>query len=135
MADVDARTGPGANRPLSPHLSIYRPIVTMVMSILHRITGVANFAGIVLVVWWLVAAASGPGAYAVAAGFLGSWLGILILFGFTWSVTHHMLGGIRHLIWDTGHGFEERPRRALAWATIIGSLTLTVLVWIVGLAV
>ncbi len=132
---ADARTGNGAPRPLSPHLQVYRPIVTMVMSILHRITGVANFLGIVLVAWWLVAAASGPEAYATAAGFLGSWFGILILFAFTWSLTHHMLGGIRHLIWDTGRGFEEGPRRQLAWATIVGSATFTVLIWIVGLTV
>lgn len=132
---AEARPAGGANRPLSPHLSIYRPIVTMVMSILHRITGVANFFGFLLVVWWLVAAASGPDSYALAAGVLGSWVGMAVLFAFTWTVLHHMLGGIRHLIWDTGRGFEEKAREGLAWATIGGSLTLTVLVWIVGLAV
>ena len=131
MADV--RPAGGAKRPLSPHLQIYRPIVTMVMSILHRITGVANVVGILLVAWWLVAAASGPGAYAVAAGVLGSWLGMLVLFVFTWTLMHHMLGGIRHLIWDTGRGFERRAREGLAWATIIGSLSLTAVLWIVGL--
>lgn len=130
---AEARPAGGANRPLSPHISIYRPIVTMVMSILHRITGVANFVGVVLVAWWLVAAASGPASYDVAAGVLGSWLGMLVLFGFTWTLTHHMLGGIRHLIWDTGRGFEEKAREGLAWATIVGSLTLTILLWVVGL--
>lgn len=120
-------------RPLSPHLQIYRPIITMVMSIFHRITGVTNAVGIVLVVWWLVAAATGPEAFAIAAGALGSPLGMLILFGFTWSLIHHMLGGIRHLVWDTGRGFGE-VRYKMAWGTLIGSASLTVLVWIIGLA-
>lgn len=133
MADTDARTQPRA-RPLSPHLTVYRPIVTMVMSIMHRITGAANFVGIVLVAWWLVAAASGPEAYATASGFLGSWFGMIVLFGFTWSVMHHMLGGIRHFIWDMGHAFDEKPRERLAWATILGSVTLTIVLWAIGLA-
>lgn len=131
MSSVDAK----ANRPLSPHLQVYRPIVTMVMSILHRITGAALFFGTILLVWWLVAAATGPGAFAVANGFLGSWIGMIILFGFTWALIHHMLGGMRHFIWDTGRGFDEKPREMLAWATIIGSVCLTILLWIIALIV
>lgn len=131
MSQVDAK----ANRPLSPHLSIYRPIITMVMSIVHRITGCALFFGTVLVMWWLVAAASGPDAFAVANGFFGSWIGIIILFGYTWALLHHMLGGLRHFVWDSVHAFDEKPREMLAWATLIGSVSLTILLWIVGLIV
>lgn len=131
MSQVDAK----ANRPLSPHLSIYRPIITMVMSIMHRITGCALFFGTILIVWWLVAAATGPDAFAVANGFFGSIFGMIILFGFTWALLHHMIGGMRHFIWDTGNGFDEKPREMLAWATIIGSVSLTILLWIVALIV
>ncbi|MDQ0315208.1 succinate dehydrogenase, cytochrome b556 subunit [Amorphus orientalis] len=131
MSQADVK----ANRPLSPHLQVYRPIVTMVMSIVHRITGAALFFGTILLVWWLVAAATGPDAFATANGFLGSWIGMILLFGFTWALLHHMLGGIRHFIWDTGRGFDAKSREGLAWATIIGSVSLTVLLWIVGLIV
>lgn len=131
MSQADVK----ANRPLSPHLQVYRPIVTMVMSIMHRITGAALFFGTILLVWWLVAAATGPDAFATANGFLGSWIGMILLFGFTWALLHHMLGGIRHFIWDTGRAFDAKSREGLAWATIIGSVSLTVLLWIVGLIV
>lgn len=131
MAEVDLE----AQRPLSPHLQIYRPIVTMVMSILHRITGMANYFGVLLVVWWLSAAATGPDYYDTASGFLGSWFGILLLIGFSWSLLHHACGGIRHFIWDTGHGFDETSRNRLAWATIIGSVVGTIVLWLVVLAV
>ena len=124
-----------AARPLSPHLSIFRPLITMVMSIVHRITGVALYFGMVLLAWWLLAAASGPGAYDLAAGFFGSWFGLLILFGFTWALIHHLLGGIRHLIWDTGAGYSYAGRNGLAWATIIGSVALTLLIWIAAIIV
>src|SRR6266705_1951125 len=97
-------------RPLSPHLSIYRPMLTMMMSIVHRLTGAALYFGTLLVAWWLLAAASGLNAYANFQGFMGSLVGRLILFGYTWALLHHMLGGIRHLIWDTGHGLEPNER-------------------------
>jgi succinate dehydrogenase / fumarate reductase, cytochrome b subunit len=119
-------------RPLSPHLTIFRPLVNMVMSILHRMTGAALYLGMALFAWWLVAAASGPEAYATAQAFFGSWLGRLVLFGFTWALIHHLLGGIRHLIWDTGYGMGKPARDWLSWATIIGSVALTLVVWIVG---
>ena len=124
-----------ASRPLSPHLFIYRWPVTMVMSILHRITGAALYVGTALLAWWLVAAATGERAFASANGFLGSWLGLLILFGYSWTILHHMLGGIRHLVWDFGIGLDKGTRDLLAWANIIGSAGLTVLLWAVGLAV
>lgn len=121
-------------RPLSPHLSVYRFIPTMVMSILHRITGAALYFGTILLVIWLVAAASGPEAFDRVSGIYGSWFGRLILFGYTWTLLHHMLGGIRHLIWDTGHGLEKQTATKFAYATIIGSVTLTVLIWVAGYA-
>ena len=121
-----------AARPTSPHLSIFRPLITMVMSIVHRITGAGLYFGMLLLAWWLLAAAIGPEALDTANAFLGSWLGRLILFGFTWALIHHLLGGIRHLIWDTGVGFGEAARNGLAWATIIGSVILTLAVWVIG---
>lgn len=134
MAELEASTTAGARRerPISPHLQIYRPMLTMMMSIVHRITGAALYFGFLLLAWWLIAAASGPNAYANFEWFIGSFIGRVVLFGYTWALLHHMLGGIRHLIWDTLHGFEPAEREWLTLATIIGSVTLTVLVWIVG---
>jgi len=102
MAEFEAGTAAGAERPrpLSPHLQIYKPTLTMVMSIVHRITGAALYFGMLLLAWWLIAAASGPNAYAGFEWFMGRVLGQLLLFGYTWALIHHMLGGIRHLIWD-----------------------------------
>lgn len=121
-------------RPLSPHLSIYKPIPTMVMSIVHRMTGVALYAGTLLVAWWLIAAAGSPEYFDLVNGFFGSFFGRLILFGYTWALVHHMLGGIRHLIWDTGALFDKETSTKLAWATLAGSVALTILIWIAGYA-
>ena len=123
-----ARTGP-AERPLSPHLQIYKPSISMVMSILHRITGAALFFGTLLLVAALVALASGKEAYGVVAGIYGSAFGKLVLFGYTWALFHHLLGGLRHLIWDTGAMFDREARMKLGWATLIGSLGLTGIAW------
>lgn len=131
MADVPMR----ARRPMSPHLQIFRPLITMVMSIVHRITGAALYFGMLLVVWWLLAAASGPEAFATAQAVFGSWFGILVLFGFTWALVHHGLGGIRHTIWDLGYGFDLVWRNRLAWWTLIGSLALTAILWIIAVAI
>jgi succinate dehydrogenase / fumarate reductase cytochrome b subunit len=130
-----AETHLKAARPLSPHLSVFRPLITMVMSIVHRITGAALYFGMLLLAWWLMAAATGPGAFATANAVFGSFLGRLVLFGFTWALIHHLLGGIRHLIWDTGAGYSYKARNGLAWATLIGSVVLTLVVWIIGYAV
>jgi succinate dehydrogenase / fumarate reductase, cytochrome b subunit len=136
MAETHSNTArPGSPRPTSPHLTIFRPLITMVMSIVHRITGAALYFGMVLLAWWLLAAAAGPGPFETASAFFGSWFGRLILFGFTWALIHHLLGGIRHLIWDAGAGYGEAARNGLAWATIIGSVILTLVVWVVGYAV
>ncbi len=131
MAELEAGTAHRA-RPLSPHLQIYKPMLTMVMSIVHRITGAALYFGMALLAWWLIAAASGPNAYADFEWFTGSIIGRIILFGYTWALMQHMLGGIRHLIWDTLHGFEPADREMLALATIVGSIALTALLWGIG---
>jgi len=119
----------GNPRPLSPHLQIYRWPVTMAMSILHRITGVGLYLGTILVAWWLAAAAAGPEYFAFVNRIYGSWFGLLVLFGFTWALFHHALGGVRHFVWDVGAGFSRAGRNGLAWATLGGSLILTLLVW------
>jgi succinate dehydrogenase / fumarate reductase cytochrome b subunit len=121
-----------AQRPVSPHLQIYSWPLPMLMSILHRVTGCGLYAGTLLMAWWLIAAASGPNAYATFGAFINSFFGWLILFGYTWALIHHMLGGIRHLIWDTGHGFAPQEREWLSLMSGVGSVSLTVVLWIVG---
>jgi succinate dehydrogenase / fumarate reductase, cytochrome b subunit len=133
-ANQTARRRVMAPRPMSPHLSIYRFRVNMVLSIMHRITGVANYWGCLLLMAWLVSAAMGDAQYNLVASFLGSPIGLVILVGFTWSVMHHMLGGIRHFIWDAGYGFSVPSVRALSWGTLFGSLSLTAVIWIAGLS-
>ena len=121
-----------SNRPLSPHLQIYKPIPTMVMSIVHRITGGALYFGTILVAWWLIAAASGEGYFEFVNGIFGSFLGRLVLFGYTWALVHHMLGGLRHFMWDFGYGFEKSFSTKIAKATLVGSVVLTLLIWVFG---
>ncbi len=118
-----------ANRPLSPHLQVYKPMLSMMMSIAHRITGAALFFGIILLVWWLVAAAWSDAAFDMAQGFFGHWFGQLVMLGFTWALIHHLLGGIRHFIWDTGKGFELATVEMLVCANLIGSMVVTALIW------
>jgi succinate dehydrogenase / fumarate reductase cytochrome b subunit len=118
-----------AARPLSPHLQIYRPLINMVMSIIHRITGVALYAGTLIVAAVLVAAASGPEAYSTATGLLGSWPGLFVLFGYTWALLHHLTGGVRHFIWDSGHGYDLDTIDLLSWGTLAVSLAGTVAIW------
>lgn len=132
MAELEARARAGASRPLSPHLQIYKPMLTMMMSIAHRVTGAALYFGMLLFAWWLIAAAAGANTYAGFETFMGSLIGRLILFGYTWALLHHLLGGIRHLIWDTLHGLEPAEREMLAAATLIGSIALTIVLWGVG---
>ena len=122
------RTSP-AERPLSPHLSIYKPSITMVMSILHRITGAALFFGTLLLVIYLVALAGGKASFGTVQAIYGSILGKLVLFGYTWALFQHMLGGLRHLIWDTGAALDRETRMKLGWATGIGGIGLTLIVW------
>lgn len=120
------------NRPLSPHLQIYKLIPTMAMSIVHRITGGALYFGTVLVAWWLIAASTGAAHFEWASWFMGTIIGRLVLFGYTWALLHHMLGGLRHFLWDLGYGFEKEFSTKLAKANLIGSIVLTIVVWVIG---
>ena len=122
-----------AQRPLSPHLQIYRPQLTSVLSITHRMTGIALSIGAVFLVWWLVAAATGDGAFAAAQWFFGSWLGLLMLLGWTFCFFFHLANGIRHLVWDTGRGFDLPTAYASGWAVATTSAALTVVAFIAGL--
>jgi len=124
-----AETQAPVQRPLSPHLQIYRLTLSMVMSGLHRITGLALCAGMVLLTWCLLAAAAGQNAYGTFEGFASSWLGRLILLGFSWSLLHHLIGGLRYLIWDLGYGMEPAEREWLVRANIIGSILATIVLW------
>jgi succinate dehydrogenase / fumarate reductase cytochrome b subunit len=121
------------DRPLSPHLQVYRPQLTSAMSIFHRITGVANAVGTLVLVWWLVAAASGPEAFGTVQAFLGSWIGIIVLLGWSLSVFYHLCNGIRHLFWDAGFGFELTNVYRSGVAVLIGAVVLTAIAWIAGL--
>jgi succinate dehydrogenase / fumarate reductase cytochrome b subunit len=127
-----ANTRAPIERPLSPHLQVYRWTLTMAMSIVNRVTGAALYFGTLLLVWWLIAAAAGPNAYANVQWFMGTLIGQAVLFGYTWALLHHMLGGIRHLIWDMGYGFGANEREWLTRATLIGSIGLTIILWVIG---
>ena len=120
MADVNR-----GNRPLSPHISIYRPQINSITSIINRITGVAMTLAAVLIVWWLLAAATSPAYFDFVNGLLTSWLGLLIMFGSLWALWFHFLGGIRHLIMDFGVGYELKSVNFWGWAVVILSFVLT----------
>lgn len=120
------------NRPLSPHLQIYKPIPTMMASIVHRITGGALYFGTLLVAWWLVAAAYGGAYYEWVQWAMNSIIGKLILFGYTWALVHHLSGGLRHFMWDLGHGFDKHFTTKLAKLSFVASICLTVLIWVIG---
>src|ERR1700679_2413366 len=111
-------------RPLSPHMTIYRWPVAMATSITHRMTGIAMSIGTLVLAWWLIAAASGPEAYATFSHVAGSWIGRIVLFGFTWSLAFHLLNGIRHLAWDMGYGFSIPTARMTGWLVIVLSVLL-----------
>lgn len=128
---MEATSGRGVRpeRPLSPHLQIYSPLVNMVMSIMHRITGAALYFGSLLVAWWLIAAATGPDYYNYVSSLFASWPGKVVLLGYTWVLMHHMVGGLRHFIWDTGHGYDLKTIDILSWGTLAASFTLTAIIW------
>ena len=142
MADVrDAlmvgKTSDGklVRRPLSPHLQVYKPQITSALSIFHRVTGVALSVGTLLLVWWLVAAATSDAAYATASGFIGSWFGMLLLFGWTVALWYHFCAGIRHLFWDAGSGFELPTVHLTGKLVLAATVVLSVLTWIMIFAV
>ena len=121
-------------RPLSPHLGIYKPEWTMVLSITHRITGAGLAGGVLLMVGWLLALASGQEAFDAGQAFIGTWFGRLLLFGWTWALFFHFCNGIRHLGWDIGWGFELDAARNTGYLVALASVGLTVLAWVVGYA-
>ena len=122
------------DRPLSPHLQVYRPQITSVMSILHRLTGIALAVGTLLLVWWLVAAAAGPDSFATVQGFIGSVLGRILLFGWSWALFYHLCNGIRHLAWDAGWGFDLKTVYRSGWLVVAASAALTLIAWAFGYA-
>ncbi len=129
MSEAKSASTAHGNRPLSPHLQVYRPLINMVMSILHRITGAALYLGSALLAWWLVAAAVGPDYFNWVNGLFGSFLGQVVLFGYTWALFHHMMGGIRHFIWDTGAGFDIASVKTLSAMSAVVSVAATLIVW------
>lgn len=116
-------------RPLSPHLQVYRFQWTMLWSIIHRITGVGLALGSILLVWWLIALAVGPDYFAFVQGMLSSWVGRLLLLGWTWAMFYHLCNGIRHLFWDAGWGLEIDTARNTGLAVVAGSILLTLVFW------
>jgi succinate dehydrogenase / fumarate reductase cytochrome b subunit len=122
-------------RPLSPHIQVYRWPVSMALSILHRATGVALGVGTLLLTWWLVAAAGSDDAFDRAQRFIGSAIGLLLLFGWTVALIFHFFSGIRHLVWDAGIGFDAPAYNTSGWGVVIATGVCTLLVWVVGLAV
>lgn len=118
------------SRPLAPDLQTYRPTLTMTMSIVHRMTGIALYVGFIGMAAWLAALATGPQTYEVMQKVLGSWVGLVILFAFTWAILHHAFGGIRHLIWDLSIAHTYPWREYLTRATLIASLVCASLFWI-----
>lgn len=126
MADVNR-----GNRPLSPHLQVYRPQLTSVTSILTRITGNALLVAALLITWWFLAAATSEEYFAVVDAILTSWFGDLVLLGSTWAIWYHLLAGVRHMIWDEAKMLEMDKAEMLGWICVIGSAVLTVLTIIV----
>ncbi|MDH5797227.1 MAG: succinate dehydrogenase, cytochrome b556 subunit [Paracoccaceae bacterium] len=126
MADVNR-----GNRPLSPHISIYRFQLPAITSILTRITGNALLVGAFLVVWWLLAAATSEHYFALVNGLITSWFGDLVMLGSLWALWYHLLAGVRHLIWDQGKGLEMKTAEKLGWAVVIGSVVLTLVTVVV----
>ena len=122
------------NRPLSPHLQVYKPQLTSVLSITHRATGVALAVGTLLLVWWLVAAATGESAFEDVQAFMGSWIGRLLLLGWSYALFYHLCNGIRHLFWDAGKGMELETAYSTGRLVIAASIILTAGVWIWGYA-
>ncbi len=117
-------------RPLSPHLQIYQWSPTMAASIAHRVTGAALYVGTLLLVIYLLALAGDAASYRAASAFFGSFFGQLILFGYTFALMLHAMGGVRHAIWDAGHGFDPKSRDRIALGSGVAAAVLTVLIWI-----
>ncbi len=130
-----ASDGRLVRRPLSPHLQIYRPQLSSVLSIMNRVTGIAISVGSLMLVCWLVAAATGPQAFDRVQWFLGSPIGLFVLFGWTASLMYHFFGGLRHLAWDAGWGYELDRMHLTGWLTIGATVVSTSLIWVLGVIV
>ena len=117
------------NRPLSPHLQVYRPQITSFISIIHRMTGVAMAFGTIVFTYWLASAAYGPDAFERAQALMGSWFGLIVLFGFTFSIYFHLANGIRHLFWDVGKGYEMDTVRKTGWLVALFAVVATAGTW------
>ena len=126
-------SAPKRTRPLSPNIQIYRPQLTSVLSIVNRITGVVLSMYAVALVVWLIAGAAGPQAYSAVHAFIRSWVGQILLFGGTFSFFVHLCGGIRHLVWDAGYGFDLRAIYASGWTVVVTSTALTAATWIASM--
>lgn len=126
---------PASNRPLSPHLQVYRPQLTSVLSITHRGTGIFLALGALYLVCWLLAIASGPDAYASVSAFSASIIGRLLLLGWTFSLFYHLANGIRHLVWDAGVGLDLKTTYMSGWLVVVGAVALTVIAWVAAYVV
>ena len=132
---ANGNSTPARPRPLSPNIQIYRPQLTSVLSIANRISGLILSLGALGLVIWLSAAAAGPGTYGVVQSAIGSWAGQIVLFGCTFAFFLHLCGGVRHLVWDTVHGFELRSIYISGWTVVGSSAAFTVAAWVVSLFV
>jgi succinate dehydrogenase / fumarate reductase cytochrome b subunit len=126
---------PASNRPLSPHLQVYRPQLTSILSITHRGTGIFLALGALYLVCWLLAIASGPDAYASVSAFSASIIGRLLLLGWTFSLFYHLANGIRHLVWDAGVGLDLKTTYMSGWLVVVGAVALTVIAWVAAYVV
>ena len=126
---------PASNRPLSPHLQVYRPQLTSILSITHRGTGIFLALGALYLVCWLLAIASGPDAYASVSAFSASIVGRLLLLGWTFSLFYHLANGIRHLVWDAGLGLDLKTTYMSGWLVVVGAVVLTVIAWVAAYVV
>lgn len=133
VESVKRHTVEPVDRPLSPHLQAWRWAPTMLTSILNRVTGVGNAAGFLLIAIWIGALAGGPGAYAAVTDLFMSAPGLVVLIGVTWSVSFHLLAGLRHIAWDLGAGFAVKTATGVSWAMLIGSVVLTGAAWALAL--
>ena len=127
--------GSNVRRPLSPHIQVYRPQLTSVLSIMNRLSGIAISIGTLMLVWWLVASAGSARSYATMQGFMGSWLGLLLLFGWTVALLYHFMGGLRHLAWDFGYGADLPQVYASGWAALAATGVFTIVIWVIALIV
>jgi len=132
MSDAKAQSRGPQDRPMSPHIQVWRWHVTMAASILHRATGLALYVGILVVAGWVIALAAGASAFDHYGALLASPLGLLVLFGLTVAFLYHLANGVRHLFWDSGKGFEPKTADMTGWAVIVFGVVAAVLIWIIA---